>query len=251
MSALALRPDAAPAGERWTLDIDIAERAGLGTPGNIRRTIVDMVDEGIINDSNVWRERTTSTALYQTRVVAVPVGTMGGTKDVTEYLLNDDAALLVLLRLRTPEALAATADLVNGIRERATTMLAAAREEGRQAGLAAGASFEKRIAALERRSDPKQKALAAARARHPHSRENCRPQEERVGWPEKIRAFLADAPVGSTFTTAEILRQACGIDAPDWADLSTCGLVAIGVPGFRKLRKHTATGKITTYTRTA
>jgi hypothetical protein len=224
VSALALRPDAAPAGERWTLDLDIGERAALARPRKIRETIAEMVIEGKLNDFDCVPLGALRTGpLFRLQNTTVPRGNQGGTQDVTEYLLNDDAALLVLLRLRTPEALAATVELVNGIRDRATAMLAAAREEGRREALGLSAADVRAIVRDELGAAQKPKALPV------------RSPAAWLGYGPALCIWLGMSAPDATWTTVELLREACGVTEPSRADQMMAART-LRAAGYRRIR---------------
>jgi hypothetical protein len=132
MSNLAIRADASA--ERWTLDLDVAALAKMAEPLNIRRTIVAMMNQEILNDYDVWRTRQTGGGgapdgpLCKVETITVPIGSTFGFRQATQYRLNDDAAILVLSRLRTPDADRAIGALVSKLRDRVTAMVAAAEE---------------------------------------------------------------------------------------------------------------------------
>lgn len=154
MTSLALRPDAAPAGQRWTLDLDVARLANLADSHDIRRTIEDAIKS---NDIRVpGGDRISESPMVRPLLTQVQAG--GGFREVTEYHLDDAAVILILTRLRTPEAkklvpglLAKLADREGLVMAALPTMLAAAREEGRREALALSASTAVRLDVLERR----------------------------------------------------------------------------------------------------
>lgn len=150
MTNLTLRTDV-PTGERWTLDLDVAGLAKMAEPLNIRRTITAMANQGIINDYDDWRVRQSGGdappdgPFYRAEKISVPIGGTIGFKEATQFRLNDDAMVVVLGRLRTPDAERAVLGIIRGARTqmaalravaeaRIPALLEAAREEGRQEG---------------------------------------------------------------------------------------------------------------------
>ena len=87
-------------GELWLRDLDLGERAGLARPRGIRRVIEKLIREG---KAALAGGRVGGAAVRAERVL-VPQGSFGATQEVTEYLLNRKAVVLVLMRLRTPVA---------------------------------------------------------------------------------------------------------------------------------------------------
>lgn len=98
----------------WVRDVELAERAGLAKPTDIRRTIKACIDEGLIRPAiNVARgARDVDSAEFIATDILVPIASeKGGHRTATEYLLNRKAAVLVAMRLRTEKA----AELVDAI----------------------------------------------------------------------------------------------------------------------------------------
>jgi hypothetical protein len=117
MSNLAIRADVSA--ERWALDLDLAERAGLAVPRDIRRTIATMADERILNDYDCVGVTTLRIGpAFRVQKTTAPRGNQGGTQEVDEYLLNDAGAIAVLARLRTPDAERAIRNVVATMVER-------------------------------------------------------------------------------------------------------------------------------------
>lgn len=85
-------------------DIDLARRAGLAVPRDVRRTIQSLIDEGIIVASahDDQGGHATATALIVESFVTIG---KGGQRAVLEYWLDEEAALHVLMALRTPMAI--------------------------------------------------------------------------------------------------------------------------------------------------
>jgi len=89
--------------EAWVRDLDIAERAELKVPRDVRRTIAKLIEErtliivgGAHDDKNG--------AFVRVQRAFVETG-KGAQREVDEYLLNEEAALHVLMLLRTPRAI--------------------------------------------------------------------------------------------------------------------------------------------------
>jgi hypothetical protein len=94
-------------GSTWVRDLDLAERAGLTVPSDLRRTIDGAVRDGTIGVGGTNAHQ----ALVHAVEEAVPMGTRGEAAHVT-YYLNEDAALLVLMRLRPPRGVEAVRAVV-------------------------------------------------------------------------------------------------------------------------------------------
>ncbi len=160
MTGLVLR-DAEPAGERWTLDLDVATLAKMGNPHDIRDTIDGMVTDKIINNiddpamAGSSIDAPAMRPLCRIAAVKTQIGSTSGFKPGRAYHLNDAATLLVLTRLRTPEAEQAILGVIAGMQEQMSATLAAAeknvnalvekaREEGRKAA-AKDAAFSESV----------------------------------------------------------------------------------------------------------
>lgn len=90
------------ADEPLVRDVDLAERAGKATPRTIRTAIRSMIAKGLLG----VRSYAYNSEIAQVFEVAEIVPAGGGTKISTVYYLTRAAAIRVLARLRTPEALA-------------------------------------------------------------------------------------------------------------------------------------------------
>jgi hypothetical protein len=94
--------------DHWMRDLDLAERAELKNPHAIRATIQRAIADGAIilgGDENDKGPRV--------QVVAtVAVLGKGASREVKEYYLNQEAALLLVTRLRTPKAVEVTKAIV-------------------------------------------------------------------------------------------------------------------------------------------
>lgn len=94
-------------GKPWFKDTDLAKRAGLKNPRDIRSQIIPWLirNRVIVNDSSVVADGDDRiVGSYRTREVPVRVGTSTGTKTVTEYWLDERAATHCLFRMNTPMA---------------------------------------------------------------------------------------------------------------------------------------------------
>jgi phage regulator Rha-like protein len=78
----------------WIRDLELAERAGLVETRQIRRVIRGVIHSGLSAPAVILPQNT-----------LVPLAN-GGHQKVTEYLLNREAALIVVMRLRTERAVA-------------------------------------------------------------------------------------------------------------------------------------------------
>ena len=95
----------------WVRDVELAERAGLARPREIRATIRKIIEEGVIVEASAIQGAATDRALFLGRKTLVPPPWDRGHQEVTEYLLNRKAAVLIAMRLRTEKA----AELVDAI----------------------------------------------------------------------------------------------------------------------------------------
>lgn len=95
-------------GEPLVRDLELAERAGLAVPRDIRRTIEDAIKDGDIAFSSEFQEVGGAHDLNPARIYAiessVPMPNGRGHRKVTEYWLTEEAAYLVVARLRTAKA---------------------------------------------------------------------------------------------------------------------------------------------------
>lgn len=129
-------------------DLDLGERAGLKVPRDIRRTIKAALADNAILPANdgVGATHAVPSAWSVTESVPRPNG--GGLQDVEVFYLNEEAALVVLTRLRTKLAVEVTKALVR-------VFVAARRGElapprAAQAQPAALETYREGVAALER-----------------------------------------------------------------------------------------------------
>jgi hypothetical protein len=100
-------------GQHWIRDLDIADRAELEFPRDVRRTIETAAHDGLFNIiDDVGTAHDMSGAILLRTNVARPVGNKGGTTTTTVYYLNEEAALLLVTRLRTPKAVELTRAIV-------------------------------------------------------------------------------------------------------------------------------------------
>ncbi len=84
----------------WIRDLDLAAQAGLAVPRDIRRTIAKCAaDLGGVGSGHA-----TDSPIFRTVDDVVPSGDRGASQVVTAYYLNREAALHVIMRLRTPRA---------------------------------------------------------------------------------------------------------------------------------------------------
>lgn len=94
-------------GGTWIRDMDLAVRAGLAKPRNIRIAIHGAIADGAIVKVGALSEGAGETAVVR-EVCEVMTSGLGRELPVVAYYLNDEAAILVLARLRTPTAVAMT-----------------------------------------------------------------------------------------------------------------------------------------------
>lgn len=100
------------AGEPRVRDLDLAEKAGLAKPRDIRATIRKAVEDGAISAANNGAAATGAVPTVWSETESVPRPKGGGMQEVEVFYLNEEAAMLVLTRLRTPAAVKATRALV-------------------------------------------------------------------------------------------------------------------------------------------
>lgn len=91
-------------------DLDLAERAGLARPRDIRRTIKAMAKSGLFGSAVT--ARATNQPYFQEILDVTSLGDRGAQQSTTSYLLNEAAALMVIMRLRTPRAIAVQKEVV-------------------------------------------------------------------------------------------------------------------------------------------
>lgn len=93
--------------DHWLRDLDLAERADLAKPRDIRTTIKGALEDGALTIAG------TPSDGPQVRIerTVVAIGS-GASREVDEYYLSEEAALLVVTRLRTRAAIALTRSIV-------------------------------------------------------------------------------------------------------------------------------------------
>ena len=99
--------------EHLVKDTDISERAGLAMPRDIRRHVKKAAEDGVLTivASGHDASRPTDGAFALAVTEVVEIGS-GAHREVTSYYLSQEAALHVLLLLRTPKALELRKDVV-------------------------------------------------------------------------------------------------------------------------------------------
>lgn len=96
----------------WIRDVDLAERADLVVPRDIRRTIAAALKEGSICMVGAAHDAA-SPRPPEVRVEQEIVPTSNkGHKKAAVYYLSEEAALVIVTRLRTPKAIALTRAIV-------------------------------------------------------------------------------------------------------------------------------------------
>lgn len=90
-------------------DVDIARRAGLAKPSNIRQTIRQALKSGLLNGDDTRTQSVTVTTPRKDGRVA--------TTTAAEYWLTETGAMLLLTQMRTPAAVAFTRTVVETCRE--------------------------------------------------------------------------------------------------------------------------------------
>jgi hypothetical protein len=90
-------------GNYWIKDLELAERAGLEKPRNIRSVITKPFDEGAV--SRALAEGATKTSAIRVVQEVEVRGNRRGTQNVDTVYLNEDAAPLIAMRLRTQIAI--------------------------------------------------------------------------------------------------------------------------------------------------
>lgn len=130
-------------GHHWCLDLDLAERARLVVPRDIRRTIKAAIKDGSLRwdlggdpaarakadsepeanasavDNGNFPEiigvggshANNRPAVVRARIVVTTSG-KGRTQETVEFLVNEEGALVLMARLRTPAAIAVTKQVV-------------------------------------------------------------------------------------------------------------------------------------------
>lgn len=99
--------------DHWIRDLDLADRAELSRPRDIRPTIKSMLDEGALTIAAGARDGVPpgKGAIVRAETELVEIGS-GAHREATVYYLSEEAALLVITRLRTPAAVALTRAVV-------------------------------------------------------------------------------------------------------------------------------------------
>ena len=98
-------------GEHWLRDLDLAEKAELRDPHDIRTTIQKALADGLMRDAMTILGGAENGPLVHEVKVQVAIGS-GAKRWVPEYYLNEEAALLLVTRLRTPRAIELTKAIV-------------------------------------------------------------------------------------------------------------------------------------------
>lgn len=133
-------------GGHWIRDLDLAEKAELKNPRDIKATIRKAIVDGAIGvgsgDANL-----TAAVRIETEVIT---SGKGRPQEVPVYYLNEEAALIIVTRLRTPKAIELTKGIVR-------VFLAVARGQVAVPGPAAPpdilASIERTMVSLVQRLD--------------------------------------------------------------------------------------------------
>lgn len=94
----------------FVYDLDIAERAELANPHDIRSTIAKAIEDGAIQVPAAAEDLDLPAFLVEQELIPMPGGR--GMKKATAYRLNRAAALFVVTRLRTPKAVELTLAIV-------------------------------------------------------------------------------------------------------------------------------------------
>jgi hypothetical protein len=102
---------ASDGGEHWLRDLDLAERAELADPHDIRRTIEKAIKDGTLSVIGPGTARANPGPLVRIENEVVTSG-KGRSQEVDAYYLNEEAALLLVTRLRTPKAIELTKAIV-------------------------------------------------------------------------------------------------------------------------------------------
>ncbi|TKC98649.1 hypothetical protein [Polyangium fumosum] len=98
-------------GEHWLRDLDLAEKAALANPHDIRTTIQKALADGLVRDAMTILGGAENGPLVHEVKVQVAIGS-GAKRWVPEYYLNEEAALLLVTRLRMPKAIELTKAIV-------------------------------------------------------------------------------------------------------------------------------------------
>ena len=109
----------------WIRDLELAERAGLTQPRNIRPIIRKAIDLGALTvlprgacearPTGIGSARAacaTNGAVVRVETVVLPKGNHGGTQEADEFYLNEEAALFIVTRLRAKAAIRLTQSVI-------------------------------------------------------------------------------------------------------------------------------------------
>jgi len=102
-------------GDFWIRDLDLAERAGLEKPRNIRAVSKKAIAEGALPTIAGGAGDGGSASggpLVRAEKVLTPIGS-GAVREVDEFYLNEEAALFIVTRLRTKLAIDLTRSIIS------------------------------------------------------------------------------------------------------------------------------------------
>lgn len=88
-------------GSHWVRDLDLAERAGLKRPHDIRVTIQKAITDGALTISAAAGNGSGPPVRVEKELVTIG---SGAAREVSVYYLSHEAALMVVMRLRTKAA---------------------------------------------------------------------------------------------------------------------------------------------------
>jgi hypothetical protein len=89
----------------WIKDLDLAVRAEMAKPRDVRSTIEKCIGDGVLLEAAIGAGTAgANNPAYFRKVTDVVVSGKGREQKVAAYYLNREAALHVLMRLRTPKA---------------------------------------------------------------------------------------------------------------------------------------------------
>lgn len=91
------------ASDIWIKDLELATRADLAKPRDIRTTILKAIEEGLLSEIGAAATGANNGALFRTDTEVVTSG-KGRAQAVPVYYLNREAAVHIVMRLRTPKA---------------------------------------------------------------------------------------------------------------------------------------------------
>lgn len=128
----------------WISDLELANRLGLARPRNIRVVIQKAAKEGLLIIARMRAMVSDDQAVALAQKTLVEIGS-GAHREVTEYYLNEEAALLLIMRSRTPR-------MIDLRRQLSRAFLAVVRGEftAREARLAIEAKADLAYAEAER-----------------------------------------------------------------------------------------------------